>query len=207
MARLTSRFSYANVMSTVAVFIALGGVSYAAITLPSNSVGSKQIKKRAVKNSDLGRSAVTTGKVKNFSLLSKDFKPGQLPQGPTGAPGPKGDTGAPGTNGTNGTNGSALAYGRVNGQDTTFSATKGLGSATITKGTGAGKYCVTGLPFAPQNVSATNTIFGGAGATFVAADIGTGSVLTGCPDNTQVSFLTRDVNGANADASFYFALN
>jgi len=32
-------------MSTVAVFLALGGSAYAAVTLPSNSVGTKQIKK------------------------------------------------------------------------------------------------------------------------------------------------------------------
>jgi len=105
MSRLTSHLSYANVMATVAVFVAFGGVSYAAITLPINSVGSKQIKKRAVKNSDLGKNAVTTGKVKNGSLLSKDFKAGQLPAGATGLQGPKGlkgDTGDPGTNGTNG---------------------------------------------------------------------------------------------------------
>src|SRR3954465_14056474 len=35
-------------MATIAVFIALGGASYAAITLPKNSVGSKQLKKKAV---------------------------------------------------------------------------------------------------------------------------------------------------------------
>jgi len=113
-------------MATVAVFIALGGVSYAAITIPTNSVGSKQIKRGAVKNSDLRRSAVKTGKVKNGSLLSKDFKPGQLvagspgatgPQGPQGSPGAtgpqgpqglKGDKGDPGTNGTNGAPATAL---------------------------------------------------------------------------------------------------
>jgi hypothetical protein len=42
------RLTYANVMATVAVFIALGGASYAAIKLPKNSVGTKQLKKGAV---------------------------------------------------------------------------------------------------------------------------------------------------------------
>ena len=40
--------TYANVMATVAVFIALGGSSYAAVTLSRNSVGSTQIRKGAV---------------------------------------------------------------------------------------------------------------------------------------------------------------
>jgi len=97
----------------MALFVALGGVSYAAIILPANSVGSKQIKRGAVKNSDLGKSAVTTGKVKDGSLLSIDFKPGQLMAGAPGAMGPqgpqglKGDKGDSGTNGTNGTDGAA----------------------------------------------------------------------------------------------------
>lgn len=41
------RLSYANVMATAAVFFALGGTSYAAFSLPANSVGTKQIKARA----------------------------------------------------------------------------------------------------------------------------------------------------------------
>ena len=47
------RGRYANVTATTALVVALGGTSYAAITLPANSVGSRQIKSRAVTNSDL----------------------------------------------------------------------------------------------------------------------------------------------------------
>ena len=35
---IRNRLTYANVMATVALFIALGGVSYAAVKLPKNSV-------------------------------------------------------------------------------------------------------------------------------------------------------------------------
>ena len=86
---------YSNVMATLAVFIALGGSSYAALKLPRNSVGAKQIK----------NNAVTSTKVKNGSLLAADFRAGQLPQGPkgdTGAQGPKGDAGAKGDTGDRG---------------------------------------------------------------------------------------------------------
>lgn len=48
MKRLRPKLTYANVMATIAVFIALGGASYAATKLPKNSVGSKQIKANAV---------------------------------------------------------------------------------------------------------------------------------------------------------------
>lgn len=40
--------SPALIVSTVALIVALGGTSYAAFTLPSNSVGTKQLKNRAV---------------------------------------------------------------------------------------------------------------------------------------------------------------
>ena len=102
---LSKRLRYSNVMSTIAVFIALGGASYAATQLPKNSVGTKQIKNGQVKHADLGKNSVTSTNVKNGSLLSADFKPGQLvagapgatgpagPVGPAGPQGPKGDTG------------------------------------------------------------------------------------------------------------------
>jgi hypothetical protein len=42
------RPSAALVVSTVALIVALGGTSYAAFTLPQNSVGTKQLKNNAV---------------------------------------------------------------------------------------------------------------------------------------------------------------
>jgi hypothetical protein len=65
--RLRSRLTYANTMSTIAVFVALGGGAYA-VSVPRNSVGPAQLK----------ANAVTAAKVKNRSLLASDFKRGQL---------------------------------------------------------------------------------------------------------------------------------
>ena len=53
-----------TVLAAAALFLALGGVSYAATTLPRNSV--------------------TTVQVKDHSLLAKDFARGQIPRGPAG---------------------------------------------------------------------------------------------------------------------------
>ena len=100
MARVPTGLTYANVLATVAIFVSLGGSSYAAITLSKNSVKSKQIKNGQVRNADLARNAVKTGKVADGSLLSADFKAGQLPSGAQGAQGPKGDTGDTGEVGT-----------------------------------------------------------------------------------------------------------
>jgi hypothetical protein len=80
----------------IALFIALGGVSYAAVRLPANSVGTRQIRPKGVKGSDLAANAVTSPKIKDGSLLSSDFARGQLLVGP---PGPKGDIGPGGPQG------------------------------------------------------------------------------------------------------------
>jgi hypothetical protein len=59
-----SRPSPALIISLVALFIALGGTGYAALKLPRNSVGTKQLK----------NNAVTGAKVKNGSITGKDLK-------------------------------------------------------------------------------------------------------------------------------------
>jgi hypothetical protein len=52
---LRDRLSYANVVATIALFVALGGGAYA-ITLGRNTVGSKQLKPGAVKKKDTATS-------------------------------------------------------------------------------------------------------------------------------------------------------
>jgi len=91
--RLRPQLTYANVMATIAVFIAMGGGAYA-LTIPKNSVGATQIKRNAVRASEIKRGAVTSAKVRDRSLLTKDFKQGQLPKGDKGDRGDKGDPGA-----------------------------------------------------------------------------------------------------------------
>ena len=96
------RLSFANVTSMLALTVALGGTSYAAVTLPSNSVTSRQIKRGAIVGSDIHGNAITSSKVKDRSLKAGDFAAGQLPAGAKGdtgaqgarAQGRKGDTGA-----------------------------------------------------------------------------------------------------------------
>jgi hypothetical protein len=74
-------------VALLALFVALGGGAYAAVSAPANSVGTKQIKNGAVTRTKLANNAVTSAKVKDGSLLAQDFKAGQLPAGP---PGPQG---------------------------------------------------------------------------------------------------------------------
>ncbi len=88
-----------NVVGYLALFVALGGVSYAAVELQKNSVDSKAIKKNAVKAPEIAKNAVRTAEVKDGSLLDDDFAPGQLPAGTEGPEGPQGQPGQPGAAG------------------------------------------------------------------------------------------------------------
>jgi formylglycine-generating enzyme required for sulfatase activity len=96
---LRHRPSPAMVVAFIALAVALGGTSYAALKLPANSVGTKQLKKKAVTRAKIAPNAVTSGKVKDGSLRALDFAASQLPKGDKGDPGAtgaKGDTGPSG---------------------------------------------------------------------------------------------------------------
>ena len=81
MKRALPRPTYANLIATLALFLALCGGAYAATQLPRNSVGTAQIKARAVTPAKL-------------STRAKQALTGARgPAGPAGAAGPQGPTG------------------------------------------------------------------------------------------------------------------
>ena len=76
-----------NAIAYLALWLTLGGGSaYAATQLDANSVGTMQLKP----------DAVVSSRVKDHSLLARDFKEGQLPSLTQGATGPRGAAGAQG---------------------------------------------------------------------------------------------------------------
>lgn len=85
--------TYANVMATFAVFLALGGGAYAAIHLPKNSVGTPQVKD----------GSITPPKLSPNTRYSLRGPAG--PAGPSGAPGIRGERGEPGRDGEPGPQG------------------------------------------------------------------------------------------------------
>jgi hypothetical protein len=93
MKRLKGKMSYANVMATAAVFLALGGAAYAAIKVPKNSVGTAQLKAHAVTAKKLAAQSVGEGALTTSlqAQLARTAQPGaQGPMGLSGSPGPKG---------------------------------------------------------------------------------------------------------------------
>ena len=87
--KVTDKLTYANVMATIAVFLALGGGAYAAV-----KINGKNIKPHSIP----------------LNRIQGTLPPGK--EGPRGAEGPKGAPGAPGEPG------SAAAYAHVNANGT-----------------------------------------------------------------------------------------
>ncbi len=95
-----SRHLRANGVAYLALFVALSGTSYAAASLPKNSVGTKQLKDGSVTKSKLAAGLALAGP--------------QGPAGPTGAvgaPGPQGEAGPAGAAGAKGATGEKGAAG------------------------------------------------------------------------------------------------
>src|SRR3954469_7950210 len=96
MSHLRGRLTYSNVVATLALFVALGGSSYAAVTLTGRNIKDSSLTGRDVKDKSL------TGRdVRNGSIEKEDLDPSlpaslrgaqglQGPQGPQGIQGPAG---------------------------------------------------------------------------------------------------------------------
>jgi hypothetical protein len=81
--QIRNRLTYANVMSSIAVFLILGGgAAFAAkIVLPKNSVGSKQLKKNAVTETKIKDGVVTSGKIADGSIVTAKLADGSVVTG------------------------------------------------------------------------------------------------------------------------------
>jgi hypothetical protein len=150
--------SYSNVLATVALFIAIGGTSYAALRIPRNSVGHAQLR----------NNAVTSLKVRNGTLRARDFKAGDLPRGATG---PKGSTGAKGSTGSRGSAGEAGATGPAGPTATAVAATNPVNppdgpDATLTS-TG-----ITTKSSGPLLITALGSVHSACASTPCTADVG-----------------------------------
>jgi hypothetical protein len=125
LAQLRSSLTYANVMASVAVFVALGGTSYAVATgsidsreIKNNTVSSKDIRNNGVSTLDLKNNSARGGDVLNDSLTGDDVLESSLGTVPNA------------TNATNATN-------AINATNAT-NATNAVNAANATNATNAG---------------------------------------------------------------------
>ena len=203
--RARSRLSYANVVASLALFVALGGTSYAALTITS-----KNVKKGTLKSADLKNNSVKSVDVANGSLLAKDFRAGQLaggpgPQGPQGAPGAKGDTGPAGPQGDKGDTGeagTARGYAYIHSNGTLDPARSKNVDRAYKVATGF--YCVN-FTFTPKNLTATPYIGPAQIGAYVARDGGAVCFNSAGAYNVQVQ--TANATGAMTDNAFFVVGN
>ena len=86
--RIRPRLSFANVTSLLALFVALGGTSYAAVTLTNNSVnkshlrtnsvGKSEIRSRAVGPSEVATNAIGSSELRANAVGTADVRDGSL---------------------------------------------------------------------------------------------------------------------------------
>lgn len=195
-----------NAVAYLALFVALGGTSYAAVSLPKDSVGSKQLRK----------DAVTSRAVKNGTISRADLAKGiavagpQGPQGPAGASGAPGATGAPGAKGDRGDTGAKGDRGEQGLQGPEGKT----GPTGPTEGTSTDEFTQAGAPLVAENtIDATGFTTTRAGRLLVSKTLTTlqvdcgpsaawrawlvvdgtrvpGTVLQGLPDNAQERTIT-----------------
>jgi hypothetical protein len=132
--RIRPRLTFANVVASIALFVALGGSSYAALR-----VGSKQITNNSIRSQDIRDNAIRSKDIRNGSLLRGDFRMGQLGSGSRGPRGPRGPKGSKGSKGAKGDPGTAASFWAVVSETSTIVRSKG--GATISRDS-AGLYRV-----------------------------------------------------------------
>jgi len=198
-------------VALLALLVALGGTSYAAVQLPKNSVDTKQIRAKAV----------TPAKLSKKVRAQLDAPGAAGPQGPAGAkgePGAKGDKGDPGDQGDLGP--TSAGVGGVNTSVTPVAGSPAFGTTTVTLPQ-AGKVLVlvmgtfsvgcTGAGACSRQITAQvggTTVPGAIGtvdATAGAATtqvVNTAGILTGVPAGTHtVTIASRIATGVSSSAT------
>jgi hypothetical protein len=84
MRRFLPRLTYANVIASLALFIALGGAAVAA-GLPKGSVGANQLKNGAVTGKAIRKQAITAGKIAPKAVVAGKLGPNAVLPGNLGA--------------------------------------------------------------------------------------------------------------------------
>jgi hypothetical protein len=128
--RSNIRISPASLLALVALFVALGGVSYAAATIDGKSIQNNSIPGKKLKNK-----AITNKKVKPGTLAANRLTPAARAslKGAQGQQGPQGPQGPAGT---------ALAYAQVNdGGASSLVVARTAGFSDITR-VAVGTYCL-----------------------------------------------------------------
>jgi hypothetical protein len=195
---ISKRLTYANVMSSIAVFLILGGATaFAAKKIGSNeikgsSITTAKIKKNAVTASKIKQSSITTAKIANGSVTNEKIAPGSVDTSKlaAGFAVPTADKLARSAN--------------ISAVGTVLAGSLGIAQANVTHTT-TGFYCFSGLTPAPAGGVAT-VDYSEAGKD-VTIQLDTGQPPgTLCPAGTQAFVDPREKVGEPVDAGFFVLL-
>jgi hypothetical protein len=195
------------VVATLALFVALGGSSYAAVAITG-----KDVRDNSLTGADVKNHSLTGVDVKNRSLTGKNIRPGSLTAGafkrgqlPAGSPGPAGPRGlpglrgAPGPKGERGEKGEQGAKGDTGTVDTSNFYDKAQSDARFlaVNGTAANAQTLDGLDSSAFARGDAQHSFGNVGfivrGTFTVLAIpGVGTIQGTCSDTTiGVTFINQ----------------
>ena len=189
--KLRARLSYANVVATLALFVALGGTSYAATQLARNSVGSSQIRSKAVGSSELRSRAVTSSKIRSRAVPARKLSSSarESLRGPQGAAGPAGPAGPAGV--------ASFSYRAA--VDSGGGVAGGNAAATASGRSGTGDYRVA-FDRSMAGCVFTATLVRVPGGVTVDPPAGR---ITAAEDNGRIAVRTFDVDGSPRDLPFH----
>ncbi len=201
MARIRKRLTYANVMSSLAVFLVLGGgAAYAA-----KKIGTNQLKGASVTTAKIKKNAVTASKIKKGSITTPKIAPGAVTNGKLAdglvtvqklVPGFVAPTAEKLSRSAN-----------VSATGTVLAGSLGIAQANVTH-TSAGFYCFSGLSPAPAGGVATIDYSEAGENILIQFDTGQGPV---CPVGTQAfvnprKTLKSSEKTESVDAGFFLIL-
>lgn len=220
---IRSRMSFANVVSMIALFVALGGTATAAV-LAKNSVGAKQIKKNAVRASEIKKNAVRASEIKTNAVGASEIRSNAVAGGDVADGTLDGDD--VGDNALTATDilGSSLEsellpdviarvqpngvlLPRMPADNPNFQEQSKAIAQTNIERTAVGTYCIKGLPQQPRSAVVASDNAGAStaaqNAVVVSVAVERGNGLGGCATTppTQVRVIATNVNPANAAAA------
>jgi hypothetical protein len=195
LAKLRARLTYANVVATLALFVALGGSSYAAVKVTGknvrdSSLTGKDIRNGTISGRDVKNSSLAGRDVKNNSLTGSDIKESSLGTVPRA-----GDANTVG--GQSAAQLGLRAYGHVN-KDGTLDPSRSKGIASVSNDSQDNVYCFD-LGFTPKIVIGTS---GDAFKGYIVSSLPGDPSGVGCPAGTDAVVYTSNDQGSGAAATF-----
>ena len=192
------RPSASLVISVVALFVALGGTSYAALTITG-----KNVKNSSLTTKDIKDNSLTSADVRDRSLRLRDFRSGELSNGQRGPAGPAGPAGAAGAAG------SAIAFARVAASgDVDASVSKNI---AVVSSASNGIYCLNDTAGTPKSIALTIDISGADSRKDRVSGSAVPAAVAGvCPAPADIVVATAADQAPsptlNADRPFYVAV-